>query len=58
MKTRYFYKVIIISIDTFESSIIDERHFATLRDARLYLREHAPAGNGMICRMSNDISVE
>lgn len=31
-----FYKVVIMKLDVFESSIIDERHFKTKADAYTY----------------------
>lgn len=31
-----FYKVIVIKLDFFGSSIIDERHFSTFESAELY----------------------
>ena len=34
-----FYKVIVISIDIFESNIIDERHFSNRPDAELFAEQ-------------------
>ena len=31
--TKTYYKVIVIKIDTFESEIVDERHFPDLTEA-------------------------
>lgn len=31
-----FYKVIVIKLDFFGSSIVDERHFSTFESAELY----------------------
>lgn len=34
---RSFYKVVVLKIDVFESSIVDERHFPTKRQAEEFV---------------------
>lgn len=39
-----FYKVVVLKLDIFESSIIDERHFRTSSEARAYSTAMIDAG--------------
>lgn len=39
-----FFKVIVISVDMFESSIIDERHFSNRPEAESFANEYKCSG--------------
>jgi hypothetical protein len=39
-----FFKVVVIKIDVFESVIVDERHFRTKEEARIYADTMQDAG--------------
>ena len=39
-----FYKVVVVKIDVFESSIVDERHFRTNAEAHAYADTMSEAG--------------
>lgn len=39
-----FYKVIVIKVDVFESSIVDERHFTNSNEAHTYANAMSEAG--------------
>ena len=39
-----FYKVVVVKIDVFESSIVDERHFRTNAEALTYSDNMKEAG--------------
>lgn len=39
-----FYKVVVVKIDVFESSIVDERHFRTNAEAHTYSDTMQEAG--------------
>ena len=39
-----FYKVVVLKLDVFESSIVDERHFKTNAEAHLYSDTMQEAG--------------
>ena len=41
---RMYYKVILLEIDSIESSIKDERNFGTREEARTWAREVDPEG--------------
>lgn len=41
-----FFKVIVISVDMFESSIIDERHFSNRPEAESFANEYKCSGGG------------
>lgn len=49
---RTYYKVIVLQIDTFESSVADERHFGTIEEATRF-SESATNDNhvGVIVKM-------
>ena len=44
MRCVPFYKVIVVKIDIFESSIIDERHFKDREEANVYSDTMKDAG--------------
>lgn len=44
-----FFKVIVISVDMFESSIIDERHFSNRPEAESFANEYKCSGGGSDC---------
>ena len=51
MEIRSFYTVVVVSIDMWESSIVDERHFGNLTDAENY-KKNLPAGlKGLVCEV-------
>lgn len=39
-----FYKVVVLKIDVFESSIVDEKHFRTNAEAHAYADTMSEAG--------------
>ena len=39
-----FFKVVVLKLDVFESSIVDERHFKTNTEAHLYADTMREAG--------------
>lgn len=39
-----FYKVVVLKIDVFESSIVDEKHFRTKAEAHAYADTMSEAG--------------
>lgn len=39
-----FFKVVVLKLDVFESSIVDERHFKTNAEAHLYADTMREAG--------------
>lgn len=41
-----FYKVIVIAVDMFESTIIDERHFPTKSEADEFANQYKCSGGG------------
>lgn len=43
-----FFKVIVISVDMFESSIIDERHFSNRPEAESFADEYRCSGGGVV----------
>lgn len=42
-----FFKVIVISVDMFESTIIDERHFSNRPEAEFFANEYKCSGGGI-----------
>ena len=40
-----FFKVVVLKLDVFESSIVDERHFKTNAEAHLYADTMKEAGS-------------
>ena len=53
MKHR-FYKVVVLSVSTFETVVTSERHFGTAAEARAYARAADPTGRtAIIYRMVN-----
>ena len=51
---RHFYKVILLSVSTFETVVTGERHFSTASEARAYARSADPTGRtAIIYRMVN-----
>lgn len=45
--TKAFYKVVVLAIDLFETTIADERHFDTLENARAFADNKK--NNGFTC---------
>ena len=51
---RHFYKVVLLSVTTFETMVTSERHFSTASEARAYARAADPSGRtAIIYRMVN-----
>ncbi len=48
-----FFKVIVISVDMFESTIIDERHFSNRPEAESFANEYKCSGGGTGCCTPN-----
>lgn len=44
-----FFKVIVVSVDIFESSIIDERHFSNRPEAESFANEYRCSGGTGYC---------
>lgn len=51
MFTKVFYKVVALSIDVFESTIIDERHFGTRSEAEAYANSFSGSTVAIIVEM-------
>lgn len=51
MFTKVFYKVVALSIDVFESTIIDERHFGTRSEAETYANSFSGSTVAFIIEM-------
>jgi len=41
-----FFKVIVVAVDVFESTIIDERHFSNRPEAEAFANEYRCSGGG------------
>ena len=51
MEIRSFYTVVVVSVDLWESSIVDERHFGNKAEAENF-KKSLPAGlNGLVCEV-------
>lgn len=46
-----FFKVIVISVNMFESTIIDERHFSNRPEAEAFANEYKCSGGGGVVAM-------
>lgn len=51
MFSKVFYKVVTLSIDVFESTIIDERHFCTRSEAEVYANSFSGSTVAIIVKM-------
>ena len=52
---KQFYKVVLLSVGTFETVVTGERHFSTASEARAYARSANPTGRtAIIYRMVNN----
>ena len=49
---RRFYTVVVVEIDMFESSIVDERHFAEYKEAEKFKNSLADGRQGLICEIN------
>lgn len=51
MEIRSFYTVVVVEVDMWESTIVDERHFGNMQDAVNY-KDSLPKGlHGMVCEI-------
>lgn len=51
---KQFYKVVVLSVTTFETMVTSERHFSSASEARAYARSADPTGRtAIIYRMVN-----
>ena len=48
---KSFFTVIVISVDMFESSIVDERHFGTIQEAMMYKNNLPAELQGLVCEI-------
>ena len=48
MAATKFWKVIVIQLDLFESTIIDERHFSNMEEAKTFESKYAK-NDSIIC---------
>lgn len=44
IEIRTFYKVVILNIDIYESTVADERHFGSKEEAEHYANTHKSEG--------------
>ena len=51
MDIRSFYTVVVVSVDIWESSIVDERHFGNRADAEAYKKSLPAELNGLVCEV-------
>lgn len=51
MEIKRFYTVIVLSIDMFESSIVDERHFGDADEARRFSSSLPSHLKAVICEV-------
>jgi len=52
MEIRSFYTVIVVKVDMWESSIVDEKHFGNRTDAEKFKKSLPSELNGMVCEVS------
>lgn len=51
MEIRSFYTVVVVEVDMWESTIVDERHFGSMQDA-VKFKESLPSElHGMVCEI-------
>lgn len=51
MEIRTFYTVVVVEVDMWESTIVDEKHFGSKQDA-VRFKESLPKGlHGMVCEI-------
>ena len=49
---KSFFTVIVISVDMFESSIVDERHFGSIQEAMVYKNSLPDGLQGLVCEIA------
>ena len=49
---RRFYTVVVVEVDMFESSIVDERHFADYKEAERFKNSLSDGRQGLICEIN------
>lgn len=52
MEIRSFYTVVVVEIDMFESSIVDERHFGDIKEAEKFKASLPDGLQGLLCRIN------
>ena len=50
--TNTFFTVIVISVDMFESSIVDERHFGSIQEAMRFKNSLPDDLQGLVCEIA------
>ena len=50
--TNSFFTVIVISVDMFESSIVDERHFGSIQEAMRFKNSLPSDLQGLVCEIA------
>ncbi|MCR5594528.1 MAG: hypothetical protein K6G12_01655 [Lachnospiraceae bacterium] len=50
--SRSFFTVIVIAVDMFESSIVDERHFGSMQEALIYKNSLPSNLHGLVCEVA------
>ena len=50
--TNSFFTVIVISVDMFESSIVDERHFGSIQEAMRFKNSLPDYLQGLVCEIA------
>lgn len=51
MEIRSFYTVVVVEVDMWESSIVDERHFGSKSEAEAFKRGLPAGQNGLVCEI-------
>lgn len=52
MGVRSFYTVVVVEVDMFESSIVDERHFGSMKEAEQFKSSLTGGLQGLICEIN------
>lgn len=51
MEMKSFYTVVVVEVDMWESSIVDERHFGSKLEAETFKRSLPKELNGLVCEV-------
>jgi len=51
MEIRSFFTVVVVSVDIWESSIVDEKHFGSRHEAEAYKKNLPAELNGLVCEV-------
>lgn len=51
MEIRSFFTVVVIAVDMWESTIVDEKHFGSRNEAENYKKSLPSDLNGLVCEV-------